>query len=75
MLIENFRDFKKVNGTSFATVDVWQGWLCWRRKVSKMVFKEGLYWRDLETGRFTPGYLVESLHAAYMANNILKNEK
>lgn len=74
MKITNFRDYKIV-GTNildkieYATVDVTSGIWFWKTTVPLRVSKKyyGSYWQFTDTGKFTPGFVLEELYDSYMA--------
>lgn len=57
----------------FATVEVPCGFL-WLKTKTVKIFKESgdIHWRYVETGKFTPGDVVETLEKAYNAKQCFK---
>jgi hypothetical protein len=56
----------------YATVDVETGMLWWKKKRAIQIYKEGVCWRELETGDFTKRFEVEDLASAYAAKKALE---
>jgi hypothetical protein len=60
-------NFKPIEGKKrFATVDVsFFGML----KRERIVYKDSLFWKWLDTGKFTPNHEIETLESKYLAEN------
>jgi hypothetical protein len=71
--ISDFRITEVIKGnwgteTIYASVTVESGFLWWKTRECKEVFRESLSnWRFLEDGEHTPNFDVEELHASYKA--------
>jgi hypothetical protein len=75
MRLSRFRILKTVGGTTdtvFAEITVETGRWLWKKEQSRVIFKDSLYWRFLDTGEFTPGTEVESMHSACKANALFE---
>ena len=75
MKISNFKFIDSritQNGTKLirASVDVQTGFLKWKKKKTREIFKNGhKNWVFSDSGDYTPGYQVEKLVIVYEARN------
>lgn len=73
MKISNFKLLKTkgssaLNWVYYAEVDVTTGWWLWKKTETVKVFRPyGEFYRFLDSGKFTPGYELENLAAAWQA--------
>jgi len=58
----------------YASVSVTTGMLWWKKTERRKIFKSAssLFWKFLDTGKYTPGFQVEALADAARAQEILK---
>ncbi len=81
---EKFRNVKVVKygnygdnlETTYAEVDRITRPFPWteEKRETITVFKENMNWRFLDSGEFTPADVIENLHAAYRAKELLEDE-
>jgi hypothetical protein len=61
-----------LNREYFAEVSVTTGFLWWKRTERRKIYREGGYWRFMDSGKFTPTLQVECLESAYRARESLR---
>lgn len=74
MKIVSIEMIQPKNGYIFAEVVVEEGWLFFKRRRNRVVYREKhlSYWRWLDSGEYTPDKLIENAESAENARQAMR---